>query len=392
MARLAPFRATTYDPARVAAEEVVAPPYDVVGPAERAALAARSPYNAIHVELPEDPAGGDRYSHAAALFARWHDEGAVKVAEEPAFYVYRMTFRSEEGEEKTTTGLFGALGLDPEHTGEVLPHEETTSKDKSDRLSLLRAARTNFSPIWGLSLSEGLGRLCEEAAAGAGEPFAAHDASGSLHECFEVTDEAFIQAATSLVAASPVLIADGHHRYETACTFSSEDSTAGSGAVLALVIELSEQQLNVEAIHRLLTGVGEEALVAELEKSFEIRPGPSEAAALRELMRSEGGLGLLTPAGGRLLVPRRAGDELDSVRLREALSGLAGLEVSYQHGLEEVESALSEGRAEAAVLIRPVSVAQIAATAHGGGRMPPKSTFFYPKLLTGMVYRELDAG
>lgn len=392
MARLAPFRGTTYDPSKVRAADVVAPPYDVVGPAERALFAARSPYNAIHVELPEDPEGKDRYAHAAALFSSWHEEGAVRLATEPAFYLYQMTFDGEDGTRRTTTGLFGALGLDPEHRGEVLPHEETTPKDKSDRLSLLRAARTNFSPIWGLSLSPGLGRLCAEAAAAAGEPFAARDAGGSLHECWQVSDPAFLTEASRLVGASPVLLADGHHRYETACTFAGEDDSPGSRSVLALVIELSEDQLNVEAIHRLLRGATPERLREHLGQSFEIRPAPSEPAALRQAMRAAGALGLLAGGEGTLLVPREPTAELDSVLLRAALAGLEGIEVSYQHGLDEVAVALEEGRAQAAVLLRPVSVGQIAATAHGGRRMPPKSTFFYPKLLTGMVYRELDAG
>lgn len=392
MARLEPFRGTTYDPARVSAEEVVAPPYDVVGPAERARLAARSPYNAIHVELPEDPGGGDRYERAGWLFSSWRDEGILRRSSEPSFYLYRMTFETDDGTRRTTTGLFGALGLDPEQRGEVLPHEETTPKDKSDRLFLLRAARTNFSPIWGLSLSEGLGRLCEQAALRSGEPFAAHDAAGCLHECFEVSDAGFVEAARELVAASPVLLADGHHRYETACSFAAEDETEGSRFVLALVIELSEEQLHVEAIHRLISGIEPDELRSQLEKSFELRPAPGTVARLRPAMAEQGGLGLIAGGTGSLLVPRQPAREVDSVLLRAALAGLAGVEVTYQHDLAALEKALAGARAGAAVLLRPVSVAQIAATAHGGRRLPPKSTFFYPKILTGMVFRELDAG
>jgi uncharacterized protein (DUF1015 family) len=392
MAHLSPFRATRYDTSKVRPEDVVAPPYDVVGPTERAALSARSPYNAIHVELPDPALEEQRYEEAARIFSSWHESGVVAVDEVPSLYCYRMSFFAEDGTRRTTTGVLGALGLDLEKRGDVLPHEETTSKDKSDRLSLLEAARTNFSPIWGLSLAEGFGSLCEKAVADTPAPFAAHDEAGALHECWPVSDPGFLEAAVSKVATAPVLIADGHHRYETACEFAAHDTSPGAQAVLALVIELSEQQLNVEAIYRLVTGVEPEALAAHLEGSFEVRPGPGEAAFLREEMKTAGALGLLSRDRGWLLVPQDEGDELDSVRLRRAIEGLEGAKVSYQHGLEEVSAALVEQRASAAVLIRPVSVPQIAATAHGGRRMPPKSTFFYPKLLTGMVFRELEAG
>lgn len=394
MARLAPFRGTTYDTARVSPQDVVCPPYDVVSPPQRAALARRSPYNAIEVELPEEAPGVSRYDQAARLWRSWHEEGVVVVAPEPAFYLYKMTFRAEDGSERATTGVFGALGIDSDERGEVLPHEETTPKDRTDRLSLLRAARTNFSPIWGLSLAAGLGRLCEEAVAGAGKGFKARDDSGATHECWTMRDPAFLSQVSSLVATAPVLLADGHHRYETAGAYLKEaPHTPGTGAVLALVIELSEEQLNVEAIHRLIRGVAPEELVSHLARTFEVKEAPASPSEVREAMASEGALGLLTPGRNYLLAPRSGDrDELDSARLRNALEGLGDAEVVYQHGLAEVTEAVASGVASAAVLLRPVSVRQIAATAHGAQRMPPKSTFFYPKLLTGTVFRELDAG
>lgn len=398
MARLAPFRGTTYNTERVAADDVVAPPYDVVGPSERAELASRSSYNSILVELPEDPEGGDRYQHAAALWRQWHDEDVVEVASVPTLYVYRMSFVEEDGSTRTTTGVLGALALDPSHSGEVLPHEQTTSKDKHDRLSLLRAARTNFSPIWGLSLAEGLGALCEQAAKASGAPFRAKDDEGTTHECWAVTDSELLGQITSLIGTEPVLIADGHHRYETACSYLEEEAgSPGADAVLALVVELSEEELAVQAIHRLLNGIDAAELLARLQESFEVSEGPSDPIELRNALVGAGSLGLLTRDGSYLLAPRAAveaggGDDLDSIRLEQALAALPGVEVSYQHGARQVARAVAEGLAEAAVLLRPVSVQQIAATAHGGNRMPPKSTFFYPKPRTGMVFRELDAG
>jgi uncharacterized protein (DUF1015 family) len=398
MARLEAFRGTTYDPDRVNADDVIAPPYDVVGPPERATLAARSPYNAIHVELPVAPEGSreDKYHHAAAVFEGWHRDGIVTVAEEATIYVYRMGFGDEDGSTRTTTGVFGALGLDPGHTGEVLPHEQTISKDKHDRLSLLRAASTNFSPIWGLSIAEGFTDAVEAALALAQPgPWRALDGSGVLHEIWAVTDAGAIARLTAVAATAPVLIADGHHRYETACAYHEElPDQPGSDAVLAFVVELAEEELAVRAIHRLLLGVDPERLPNELGAWFELEPGPSDPIELRDAMTAKGTLGLLTRGGAWLLQPLprlldAAQDELDTTRLAVALADLGHVEVVYQPGAVEARRAVDQALAEAAVLVRPVSIAQIARTAHGGRRMAPKSTFFHPKPRTGMVFREL---
>ncbi len=398
MARFSRFRGTVYNPDRVDLDSVVAPPYDVVGPAERAELAARSPYNAILVELPEPEGDRDRYQHAADLWTRWHSEEIVARAPQPTLYAYRMTFTEEDGSTRTTNGVLGALGLDPGHTGEVLPHERTISKDKHDRLSLLKAARTNFSPIWGLSLALGLGEWCERAAETPSRAFRATDSDGTVHECWAVTNAELLSHAEELVGSTPVLIADGHHRYETACAYAEEAAgSPGSGAVLALVVELSERELAVQAIHRLLTGVLAKDLPGLLAPSFELAPGAGDPIELRDSMVKAGALGLVLAGESFLMSPRpellaAAGDDLDSSLLGHALENVRGIEVRYQHGAREVARAVSEGEAAAAVLLRPVSVEQIARTAHGGRRMPPKSTFFYPKPRTGMVFRELDAG
>jgi uncharacterized protein (DUF1015 family) len=400
MARFDGFLGSTYNTDRVAPADVIAPPYDVVGPEERASLVARSPYNSILVELPIDPAGGDRYEHAAALFRSWHDEGIVAQATEPTLYVYRMSFTEEDGTRRATTGVLGALGLDVDKTGQVLPHEQTISKDKHDRLSLLRAARTNFSPIWGLSLAAGLAAACTRVAEAREPDFAADDEADVTHQSWAVSDPAVLEEISALVGSTPILIADGHHRYETACAYHDEaGDTPGADAVLAFVVELSEQELAVHGIHRLLNGADLEALRPQLKGWFDFVHGPESggALALRDAMAEHGGLGMLL-ADGRsfVLVPKAelleaADDDLDSSRLAKALEGFDGVEVTYQHGFAEVERALADGRAVAAVLLRPVSVEQIARTAHGGRKMPPKSTFFYPKPRTGVVFRELDA-
>jgi uncharacterized protein (DUF1015 family) len=407
MARFEAFRGTTYVAGMVRADDVIAPPYDVVRPADRVVLAARSEHNAIAVELPlADPAAGlDPYENAAAIFGRWHDDGVVRVEDEAAYYLYRMTFTDEDGSPRSTTGVLGALGLDPGHLGDVLPHEQTTPKDKHDRLSLIRAARTNFSPIWGLAVGEGLSKACEEAVAVAEGRWTATDSEGRwtatdsdgvVHERWTVTAPAAVKTISSVVAAAPVLIADGHHRYETACTYLAEQpGVAGADRVLALVVELVESELAVQAIHRLLNGIDVALVPGMLSRHFDLQVGPTDPVALREAMDTDASLGLITRQGSWLMRPRQelllaAGDDLDSSRLAYALADLGIDEVRYQHGVVLANDAVESGEADAAVLLRPVSIGQIARTAHGGRLMPPKSTFFHPKPRTGMVFRELD--
>ncbi|MCU1491184.1 MAG: hypothetical protein JWM85_2589, partial [Acidimicrobiaceae bacterium] len=266
MPRFAPFPGLRYDAQSAPTAEVVAPPYDVVDEAERARLAARSPYNSIRVELPvpDEAAGLDRYAAAAALLEAWQHEGALLRDDVPTFYVYRMRFVEEDGTERSTTGVIGALDLDVVGGSEVLPHERTMPKPKGDRLDLLRACRANLSPIWGLSLAEGLSAACIAAVGNLPAPMAATDDDGVMHECWPVNDPAVLSEIQALVASTPVVIADGHHRYETAIFYRGErrsatgDAPGDYDAVMAYLVELTEEQLAVRPIHRLVSGLPED--------------------------------------------------------------------------------------------------------------------------------------
>jgi uncharacterized protein (DUF1015 family) len=400
--RFQPFQGLRYEPTLAPIEDVTAPPYDVIDASERAVLAAKSPYNAIHVELPEeDPAtGGDRYAHAAALFRIWQSDGALRLDAEPCFYVYRMRFVDELGISHTSTGVIGALDVDAAGTGSVLPHEQTMPKPKGDRLDLLRATAKNTSPIWGLSLAAGLSRVCADAVEHA-TPIRVTDEGGIVHELFVVSDEAVIDRIEALVASTPVVIADGHHRYETATFYRAEqhevhsDHSGDYDAVMALVVELSPDELFVQAIHRLISGLAVDVdILEEFAPFFEISEGPSDPAELGRNLIALGALGMLTPTGNFYLRPKsivseKAEAELDSSRLDVALSALPAHDLVYQHGITHVADAVNGGTAQVGILLRPATVAQIADTAHSGKRMPPKTTFFYPKPRTGMVYRSI---
>jgi len=395
MPRFRPFEGLRYDKS-LPLDKVIAPPYDVVGPEERAALAARHRANAIHVELPvQDPRTGlDKYRSAAQIFATWREDGVLVPEGRPAFYAYRMT----DPGGGSTTGVIGALECEAPG-GDILPHEQTIPKDKSDRLDLLRACRANLSPIWGLSLARGLATAYEPE----GPPHAeAVDDDGVRHALWVLDAPGVIEEIVRAVEAAPVVIADGHHRYETALTYQAERRDARGGApgpydlVMALVVELSEGQLTVGPIHRTITGVPPDLDVAGwFGRWFDtVHAGPADEQLVESVAQS-GALALVTGHGVWLLTPREqtyaeAGSELDSSLVALATDALPDASVAYVHDWRTAVSEVSAGRADAAVLLRPVTVDQISDWAHARQRMPPKSTYFYPKPRTGIVYRTVE--
>jgi uncharacterized protein (DUF1015 family) len=395
-----PFMGLRYDLEKVALDDVIAPPYDVVSPDDQSELERRSPYNSIRVELPRETDGADRYAMARQLLGDWQAEGVLVQDDEPSFYVYRMGFHDEDGRPRQTSGVIGALGLkEPGAEGsDILPHERTTPKAKSDRLELLRATEANLSPIWGLSLAEGLSALCELPGPPDGR---ATDIDGVHHRLWRITQPGVVNAITEAVAAAPVVIADGHHRFETALNFQRErraangDTAGGHDLVMALVVELTEEQLSVRPIHRLLAGLPDALdLPAALEPFFDVFADDGAIDTITTRMTDAGALGLVTPAGTWLLRPlpettKAAEHDLDSSRLDVALAALPDHELTFQHGWDRAAAAVDKGDAQAAVLLRPAGVGQIAAAGRAGIRMPPKTTFFHPKPRTGLVFRTL---
>lgn len=392
MPGFSPFRGVRYNAEGGFVDDVIAPPYDVISPSDREALVARSEHNAVRLELPAEEGGRNRYDVAATLWQRWRDERILVDDDEPSFYAYRMGFHDEAGRPRQTTGILGALHLEAPGHG-ILPHERTTSKDKADRFDLIRAVRANLSPIWALSPTPGLSAL----AATEGPPDArATDEHGVHHRLWRLTAPAVLDGIIEAVAANPVLVADGHHRYEIGLAYQSETASPGSDRILALVVELAEEQLSVRAIHRVLRGLPEGFdVVAALEPFFEVfeTTGPDETILSR--MDDAGALGLVTPDGSWLLRPLPstaafADHDLDSSRLDVALASLPEHDLKFQHGWDLAADFVATGDADAVVLLRPATVEQIAAISHGGERMPPKTTFFYPKPATGLVFRSLD--
>jgi uncharacterized protein (DUF1015 family) len=396
MARFEPFAGLRYDTGRVDPADVTSPPYDVIDEAERAALAAQDPHQAVHLDLPVDEDGVDRYTVASRLLQDWRGEGVLVEDEEPSLYVYRMGYKDDTGRLRQTSGVIGALELAAPGTGGVLPHEQTTPKAKSDRLQLLRSCRANLSAVWGLSTAEGLSALCEQP----GPPLAAWtDTEGVHHRLWRLEQPGVLGAVSEAVGSAPVVIADGHHRFATSLQYRDERREAGDGPgpwdlCMAYVVELVEDQLSVQPIHRLFSGLGDVVLPDTLDRWFDLFDAGPPGTALLDRMDDAGALALVTREGSWLLRPRPEAMEgvrdLDSSRLDRAREGLGPHEVRYQHGVDNVLRAVESGEAQAGVLLRPATVPQIVDIAHGGELMPPKTTFFWPKPRTGLVFRLLD--
>jgi uncharacterized protein (DUF1015 family) len=409
---LFPFPGLRYQVAPL--DAVTAPPYDVIDEESRARLEAAHPQNAVRLILPRDAEPGDRYQRARETFEQWRADG-VLAADPPQLYVYRMTFTDPgetTGGPRRMTGVVGALALSPPGEGTVLPHERTMPKARSDRLDLLRSVRANLDPVWGLSLSSGLSELIEPVIAAGGAAVSCVDEDGVEHCLFPVAGE-LVERIRSAVAAAPLVIADGHHRYETALAYQEQQRAAGvddpgADRIMMLVVELAEEQLVVRPIHRLLWGVGAD-LRARLAEVCDVVPaGPNTADGVRQLVsdmdrtasmglvdgdglaRLTPRLDVLGPAVAELPEPLR---DVDAARFDALLDRIgAPGEIDYRNDAVTVAAMVAKGAADAAVLLRPVSVAQIDTVAEAGLRMPQKTTFFQPKPLTGLVFRSLDLG
>jgi uncharacterized protein (DUF1015 family) len=379
---------------------LAAPPYDVID--DPALLESRHRLNAVRLILPRAQPPADPYEGAARRLATWRADGVLTTDAQPRLYRYAMEVPGPDGRAVQTVGVIGALGV----TGDdLLPHERTLAKARSDRLALLRATRANLDPIWVLSLTPGLTELIgpEDLSLAS-----ADDDDGAVHRLGVIVDPRRADAIAAAVASTPVVIADGHHRFETARAYAAEHpDDLAAAAVMALVVECAEDQLHVGPIHRVFTGMPPD-IRPRLAEAFTVEPAgattPTGLAALTRRMGDEEALGLVDRDGLALLRPapelwRRleAVPEplrgVDAARVDAGVMPAApGAHVAYRGDDEaSVAAAVVRGDADAAVLLRPVSVSQIRAAAGAGVRMPEKTSYFWPKPRTGMVFRSLDS-
>jgi uncharacterized protein (DUF1015 family) len=415
MADVQPLRALHYDLRRVGSFDVVAsPPYDVIDVEHRARLAALSPFNVVAVDLP---VGEEPYAHAAELLAHWREEGVVVRDDEPALWALTQEYTGPDGVRRTRHGFLGRIRVEEYGSGRVRPHERTHPAAKEDRLRLTRATKANLSPIFALHDDPGSRAWKALEPHTAGEPFGAlRDDDGTEHRLWRVTDPDAIAAVRTALAEAELLIADGHHRYETARVYAEEVGGEGDHRyVLACLVALEDPGLTVFPTHRLLRGLRpeqHETLAEALRRDFEVEEVDREALAPEASDRVIFGymdshfkrafrLTLKDQAvADRALEghaePYRRLDTavLEALVLKGAL-GMTDEDIDHLEGLGyskdagEVVRLVDEGAWDCAFLMAPPPVEQVQAVADAGETMPPKSTYFFPKVPTGLLFNPL---
>jgi uncharacterized protein (DUF1015 family) len=418
MADVQPLRALHYDPAVVGPlSEIVAPPYDVIDARQRADLIARSPFNVVAIDLPQgDP---DPYAAAQEQFESWQLQGALVRDEEPAVWAHTQDYTGPDGRTLTRRGFFCRVRLEDYGPGRVRPHERTHPGPKEDRLRLTRATRANVSPIFSL-YSDPAETAWQALTPATQEPPWAEisDADGTVHRLWRVPDPEAIAAVQRATSGAELLIADGHHRYETMQAYAEEIGGDGEHRyILMCLVALEDPGLTVFPTHRLVRGLDsarQEALAEALRRDFEITEVPLEQIApppgtgplelgyidshsqrpFRLVLKDQAIADAALPGRSQAYRQLDTG-VLETLLLKGAL-GLSDDDISHFNGLfyardtAEALEMVRSGEYDAAFLMRPTPVQQVRDVAAAGENMPPKSTFFFPKLLTGLLFNPLS--
>jgi uncharacterized protein (DUF1015 family) len=414
MAEVQPLRALHYDLAKVGAlQDVVAPPYDVIDPRQREELGARSPYNVVRIDLPEGEP--DPYAIAADTLERWREDGVVVQDDAPALWTLTQDYTGPDGRKLTRHGVFARVRVEDYGPGRIRPHERTHPGPKEDRLRLTRATKANLSPIFSLYDDPS---HAADAVRDAAQPFAeTTDDDGTVNRLGRVTDRAVIERFQQALGSAELLIADGHHRYETARVYA--DEVGGEGPhryVLMCLVALQDEGLTIFPTHRLIrdtTPQTQEALGTRLKELFDVEP------IEQSQLRPPDGEGPLTMGyidshfkrAFRLTLKDRATADkalagmpepyrhLDTAVLEAlVLKGPLGLtedDIAHLNGLgysrtdDEALQLVMSAEYDAAFFLRSTPVQQVRDIAAAGVNMPPKSTYFFPKVPTGLLFNPL---
>ena len=418
MARIEPLHTVRYEPATVGSlEAVLAPPYDVIDPPFRKELAARSPFNVVEIDLPEAD-GRDPYQHAEETFENWRQQGVLVQEREPAVWALEQSFTTPDGEKRTRRGVFARVRVEDYGPGRIRPHERTHPGPKEDRLRLTRATRANLSPVFSLFTDpDGATQAIVEGLA-SGDPWAqARDDEGTDNTLWRIADPTAITALTDALGTAELLIADGHHRYETARVYAEEVGGEGPHRyVLMLLCSLADPGLAVFPTHRLLTGLKDDtakqqAIREVLTTHFEVEQvddlappttGPVSFGYMDSFHRQPYRATLKDPDAVARALPDKpqAYRDLDTAVLEAlVLEGALGMTeddishfrgLGYSKSLDEARGKVESGEVDAAFFMRATPVQQVQEVAAEGESMPPKSTFFFPKVPTGLVFNLLE--
>ncbi|NTU43701.1 MAG: DUF1015 domain-containing protein [Nitrospirales bacterium] len=418
MKRVIPFQGILYNPSKVSGEEVIAPPYDIITPEHKELLYAKSPFNIVRIDFGKESAGDNekenKYSRARDLLAEWMKEGVLLRGERPAYYLYEVDYEMQ-GQKKRLRGVFCLVKIEELGNG-IYPHEETRSKAKDDRLNIMRFCNANLSPIFGMYNSpEKVTSAIAGECSGETPYLTAHDSDGALHRLYRIEDPEKISRISEEISSKPIFIADGHHRYEVALEFKREMERAmGCNSetvrdpqpwdyVMMFLANMADEGLTVLSAHRMVKGLNLDEAARDLEPYFEIQPQGLDAdipETLRKAGKGTFGLylkgdekwNLLRFKGADLSHIHEALRDLDVVVLHEltfksvlAPKAAEPLTIEFEMDAHEAMSQVRKGEFDAVFFLNPTGVADVERVSLAHLRMPPKSTYFYPKLLTGMV-------
>jgi len=417
-AEIIPFKGVLYNPKRVDITSVTAPPYDIVTPELKEVFYSRSPYNIIRIDFGKDKDGDsekeNRYTRAEKSLNNWLKQGILITDSKTSFYCYEADYKIN-GRKKKLRGFLGAVKIEDVGSGKIHPHEMTYSKPKTDRLNILRFCKANISPIFSLYSSPGrltssiLKKIVKEKAF-----IEAKNGDGFIHKLWQISDKASIKTIKKELSDKDIFIADGHHRYETALAFKNEIAKKGLiktgkepfNYVMMLLVNMEDDGLTILPTHRLAKIEKKKKIHDALKPYFNIKvinfDRTTEEQAkhdmFKAMQKSKHSFGMFTKGKKAFYVLKFKGSyskinshpslkNIDVTILHkfifEKLLGINKFE--YEMDAELVIKKLKNGPFQAAFFLNPTEVHDVRKVALAGQRMPPKSTYFYPKILTGMV-------
>ncbi|NWF98281.1 MAG: DUF1015 domain-containing protein [Nitrospirae bacterium] len=412
MKRIIPFKGILYNTSKVSMEDVLAPPYDIITPEYREALYMQSPYNIVRIdfgkELPEDNETENKYKRARNYLEKWLKENIFIQSDNPSFYIYEMDF-SIDGKIKKLAGLIGLVKLEELGKGNIYPHECTHSKPKQDRLNLMRSCEANTSPIFSLykSMKNGISEIIKKTTED--KPYInAIDIKGDTHKLWIIDNPEEIRIIQDELENKPIFIADGHHRYETAFEFYREisgknpSSELNSGYVMMFLANMCDEGVTILPTHRLLKEIPPE-MENLLSEHFNFEVVKNDFDIVKRLGQRKNSFGfvinsekqwyILSYKGGRIAgIPENLQD-IDVMILHELIFKelLHTADIGYEMNVDLALDKLKLGQYKAAFFLNPTKVEDVEKSALSSVRMPPKSTYFYPKLLTGLVINKFGS-
>ncbi len=430
MATIIPFQGIRYNPAKADLNEVVTPPYDVIDPAGQNCFYQKNPYNVIRLELgktfQDDDENNNRYTRAAQFLKEWLESQILTHDKKPSIYLYEQEFIAG-GAKKVRTGFITGVQATDYSKGEVLPHEETLPKHKADRLNLMTATLANFSPIFGLYAdSEHIIEKALQAAKKDRQPdIEVTDPQGVINRLWVISDEQVLKTVITQMSTRKIFIADGHHRYETAVNFGKQMAARGQKGydyLMVCLVNLYNEGLVVFPTHRVVKNINDlnaAQLLQELSGDFTVEecppniPLPDFVSQLETKGRAAHSFGLYTynrkfylltlkdegvldshiPAG-RSTAWRRLDVSILHTMILEKLLGIGSQQRADESNLEYVrdeETArelVDNGSAQLVFFMNSTKIEEVTEIALGGEKMPQKSTFFYPKVITGLVMND----